>query len=360
MIERAEVLGEPPEDPMAPYSVLYGFWIANYVAGNGKATGEIAAQLLDLAEKQGATVGLIVGHRLVGSSLGITGKIAEGRTHLDQAIKLYDRMATARSRSGGSVDLHGVKPLSIRAMGQWALGYPEAARADVEFALRDARETENAANLIYALAFTACAQILLGNLEAATIQTEEAVALAEEKGILLFKAWGMMLQGSALALLREAQNAVRIIKFGVALAQSTGSRGWVPFCVSHLAIAHVDLGQITDARLCIGEATSHAETTGEKFFQGECYRIAGEIEQKSPERDTRKAEGYFERAIEIARAQQARSFELRAATSLARLRRDQGRRAEARELLAPVYGWFTEGFDTPDLKAAKVLLEELA
>jgi predicted ATPase len=130
--------------------------------------------------------------------------------------------------------------------------------------------------------------------------------------------------------------------------------------LSVLAKVHADLGQFDDARRCIGEAITTGEASGERWWEAEFHRTAGEIELMSPERDAVKAQTSFERAFEIARAQQARSFELRAATSLARLRRDQGRRSEARDLLAPVYGWFTEGFDTPDLREAKSLLAELA
>jgi predicted ATPase len=118
------------------------------------------------------------------------------------------------------------------------------------------------------------------------------------------------------------------------------------------------LGQFDDAWRCLGEAMTAVETTGEKLWEAEVYRTAGDI-ALSPEPDAAKAEGYFERALTVARQQQAKSWELRAATSLARLWRDQGKVQQARELLAPIYGWFTEGFDTRDLKEAKALLEEL-
>ena len=127
-----------------------------------------------------------------------------------------------------------------------------------------------------------------------------------------------------------------------------------------LAKAYAELGQFDDAWRCIGEAMTAIETTKERWCEAEVNRIAGEIALKSPEPDAAKAEAYFERALAVARQQQAKSWELRAAMSMARLWRDQGKRDEARELLAPVYGWFTEGFDTLDLKEAKALLEELA
>ena len=133
----------------------------------------------------------------------------------------------------------------------------------------------------------------------------------------------------------------------------------MPEYLGHLANAHAQLGQIDDAWRCIGEAISTIEATKERWFEAETNRIAGEIALKSPEKDAAKAEAYFERALAVARQQQAKSWELRAAMSLARLWRDQGKVQQARELLGPVYGWFTEGFDTCDLKEAKALLDLL-
>jgi predicted ATPase len=132
----------------------------------------------------------------------------------------------------------------------------------------------------------------------------------------------------------------------------------LPSWLLNLAGAHAELGQL-DAWGSIGEAVTAIETTKERWCEAEANRIAGEIALKSPQRDTTKAEAYFERALAVARRQQAKSWELRAAMSMARLWRDQGKWEEGRELLAPVFGWFTEGFDTRDLKEAKALLGEL-
>ena len=134
----------------------------------------------------------------------------------------------------------------------------------------------------------------------------------------------------------------------------------LPWWLSNLAAAHAGLGQLDEAWRCIGEAVMLMEKTKERWYEAEVNRTAGEIALLSPEQDTEKAEAYFERALSIARQQQAKSWELRTAMSMARLWRDQGRRAEAHDLLAPVYGWFTEGFDTLDLKEANALLEQLA
>jgi predicted ATPase len=142
--------------------------------------------------------------------------------------------------------------------------------------------------------------------------------------------------------------------------RSTGANLLAPLDLSVLASTHAALGKFDDAWRYIDEAMSTTETNKEKWFEVEVNRIAGEVARKSPAPHTAKAEEYFERALAVARQQQAKSWELRASMSLARLWRDQGKVQQARELLAPVYGWFTEGFDTRDLKEAKALLEELA
>jgi predicted ATPase len=134
----------------------------------------------------------------------------------------------------------------------------------------------------------------------------------------------------------------------------------VPWYLLHLASAYAELRQFDDAGRAVGEALTIVQTTKETWCEAEVNRVAGEIAMMSPERDIAKAEAYFERALEVACGQQAKSWELRAAMSMARLWRDQGKLDEARDLLSPVYGWFTEGFDTLDLKQAKALLEELA
>jgi predicted ATPase len=133
---------------------------------------------------------------------------------------------------------------------------------------------------------------------------------------------------------------------------------WLPLSASYLPSAYVQLARLDDARRCISEAFTATETTGERWCEAEINHIAGEIELKSPGRDAAKAEAHFVQALTITRQQQAKSWELRAAMSMARLWRDQGKRDEARDLLASVYGWFTDGFDTRDLKEAKALLDD--
>ena len=169
----------------------------------------------------------------------------------------------------------------------------------------------------------------------------------------------MMQRGCLLALTGKASDAVKTITCGLSAIRSTGTTMWMPLWLSYLTRANAEIVQFDDTRRCIGEAMAAVETAKERWCEAKVNRIAGEIALLSPEPDAARAEEYFERALAIARAQQAKSWELRAAMSMARLWRDQGRRDEARDLLAPLYGWFTEGFDTRDLKEAKVLLDEL-
>jgi predicted ATPase len=359
LIEQAEVLGEPPEDPLLLFSVLYSFAIANYLAFNSDALRELSTQFLAIAQKQGATVPLVIGHRLMAHALLLTGDISESRAHYDRALTHYDP-AEHRSlamRLGGQDA--GVAALSHRSWALWVLGYPEAALADAEHALKDAREIGHAATLMYALSVTSDTHIYCAKYATADALLNENFILADEKGASLWKALATLRRGWLFAVTGKAPDAVHMITSGLSAYRSTGSTVLIPWWVSSLARAYADLGRFDDAWRCIGEAKAAAETTGERWCEAEINRVAGEIALKSPEPDPAKAEAHFERALAIAREQQAKSWELRAAMSMARLWRSQGKAQQARELLAPVYGWFTEGFDTRDLKEAKALLEEL-
>jgi class 3 adenylate cyclase/predicted ATPase len=358
LIEQAEALGEPPEDPLLLFSVLWAVWVANYVAFNGDVMRELAAQFLALAEKHGATVPLMVGHRVMGITLMETGDVAQCRTHYNQAIALYDPAAHRPLATRFGQDAR-VAPLSYRSKALWLLGYPAAALADSDQAISDAREIGQAATLMYALGHASVTYIECGKYAKAMAVVDEVGTLAEEKGAVYWKARGMLWQGSLLALTGKASDAVLMTTSGVTANRSTGATLRLPIHLGHLARAHADLGHFDDAWRCIGEAMTAVETTKEKWCEAEVQRVAGEIALKSPVPNATKAQAYFERALSVARAQEAKSWELRAATSLARLWRDQGKRDEAHDLLAPIYGWFTEGFDTLDLKEAKALLGEL-
>jgi predicted ATPase len=359
LIEQAEALGEPPEDPLLLFSVLYSFWVANAVERLSDMTRKLAAQFLALAEKQGATTPLMLGHRLMGISLLYAGEVAESMVHLDRARALYDPVQH-RLLAGRFGQDAGVAILSYLGLAQWLIGYCESASATAGKTVRDSRETGQATAVMYALFHATLTHILCRNYTAASAQADELISLANEKSASLWTACGTAVQGCISALTGKASDAVRMITSGIAAQRSTGATLWLPLWLLHLARARAELAQYDDAWHCIADAMAAIESTKERWVEAELNRIAGEVALTSPQHDSAKAQVYFERALAVARQQQAKSWELRAAMSLARLWRDQGKVQQARELLAPVYGWFTEGFDTLDLKEAKALLEELA
>ena len=293
------------------------------------------------------------------NALALTGDLVDGKEHYDRALAIYDptEHRPITTHSGRDV---GVTLLSYRSACVWQLGYPAAARNDAERAVKNAREMGQAITLMYALHFAVIADIFCGNYAAANAQVDEQIALADERGAPYWKAQGAAMRGEIFALTGKASDAVPAITSGITSLRSIGASLYEPRHLWQLAMAYAELGQPDDARRCIDDAIDKVERSKGKWCEAEVHRIAGEIALKSPAPDTERAKKYFDRALAVARQQQTKSWELRAAMSMARLWRDQGKRDAARELLAPVYGWFTEGFDTLDLKEAKALLEELA
>ena len=357
LIEQAEALGEPPEDPLLLFSVLHSFWLANYVAFKDEALLELAIQFLTLAEKQGTTVPLMIGHRMMGSALACTGRPAQAREHYDRALTMYDPALHRAFAMRFQTDIRaGI--LFFRSWTLWLLGYPEAALADVGQALTDAQELGHASTTMGTLNNVILTLTLCGDYAGADEKATQLAALGHKKGP-FWKTSSGLAHGCVLALIGKASDAIQTLTSAIATFRATGSTWSLPFRLACLATACADLGQFNDAWRCIEEAITAVETTGERWCEAEVYRVAGEIALKSPEPITTKAEAYFERALAVARQQKAKSWELRAAMSMARLWRDQGKPQQARELLSPVYGWFTEGFDTLDLREAKALLDEL-
>jgi predicted ATPase len=294
-----------------------------------------------------------------GNALAFVGNFVGSKAHFDRALAIYDpaEHRALTTRSGRDI---GVFLLSIRSHILWLLGHYTASRNEGERAVNEAREIGHAATLMSMLWFISWLYVYYGAYIEAQRLLDELAALADENDAIFWKAAEITLRGALFAETGNASDAVRAITSGMASLRSIGATNYEPWHLWHLAMAYADLGQPNDARRCINDAIDKVEKSKERVWEAPVHRVAGEIALKSPEPDAIKAEAHFERAIMVAREQQAKLWELRAATSLARLRRDQGKRHEARELLAPVYGWFTDGFGTRDLKEAKALLEELA
>ena len=359
LIEQAEALGEPPENPLLLYSVLFGFWITNAVAFNGDAALALAGQFLELAEKQGASVPLLLGHGLMGFSLLVTGNFTQSLSQTDQALALYDPTVHRPLAMLFGQDSR-VTNLSQRSLALWFLGYPDAALAGANEFLKEARQIDQVGTLFNALNFSFVVHFLCGAHPTADALANELSTLADEQDAGMWKPAGLAYRGWILAGSGRASEAVQLITSALAALRATGTTLFTPVSLSLTAKCYADLGQLDDAGRSVDEATTVIERTKETWFEADVYRIAGEVALKSRQPDVARAEACFERALSVARMQQAKSWELRASMSLARLWRDQGKLQQARELLAPAYGWYTEGFDTRDLKEAKALLEELA
>jgi predicted ATPase len=357
-IERAEGLGEVPEDPLLLFSVLYGFWAASYVAYNHDHS-DLAAHFLTLAEKQGATAPLLIGHRIMGHSLFYSGDFVRACVQYEQGIALYNPAEHGPLSTRFGADTR-VAILSFRSWCRWILGYPTAALRDLDKAIENARETGQAASLMFVLYHAPIIRTLCGDYAVAAASTLELRALAEEKGAVLWKASGIINQGDALAATGRFSEAIEMLTAGIAATRSTGATLFMSFFLTNLACVYSEFGQFDNAWQTISEALATVQANKERWCEAEVCRAAGETVLRSAEPDATKAQVYFERALSVAREQQAKSWELRAAMSLARLWRSQGKPQRARDLLAPVYSWFTEGFDTLDLKEAKALLEQLA
>jgi predicted ATPase len=358
LIEQSEGLGEHPDDPLLLFTVLYSSWVANFVAFNGGACRDLAAQFLALAKKDGTAAPLIVGHRMAGMSLSCTGQLSRARAHYDRAIALYDPAEHRPLATRFGQDLRA-QNLIQRSLTAWMLGYPKAAQADVRQALMDAREIGQAGTSMVVLCITGMTHVMCGDISAAEAQSNEVIQLAKEKVSPIWGAFGVLNKGCASHLCDRNAEAIQMITDGMAAYRAARATVYLPFFLSHLSLAHACVGQLDDASKSIVEAMTIVEKTRERWCEAEVNRVAGEIALLSINPEAVKAEAYFGRALTVARQQRAKSWELRAATSMAQLWRNQGKRAEARDLLAPVYGWFTEGFDTLDLKQAEALMDEL-
>jgi predicted ATPase len=356
LVEQAEARGEPPDDPLVQFSVLYGLWVA--VPFDGDVCRGLAAQFLALAAKQQTTAPRLIGHRIMGHTLFHIGEFVEAKAHFDKGLALYNAVEHRPLATRFWVDSR-IMILCYRSLAAWVLGYPAAAISDSDQAVGDGRDIGHPGSLMYALLLAPFTHAFCGNCATATALVNKVTALADEKGSLITRAIATLVQAEIFALNDDATAALQSNIDGLNAFRLTKQTVFIPIYLSWLARTYAKLGKFDDAWGCIGEAVTAIETRKETWCEAEVNRVAGEIELRSPAGDLLKAQSYFERALAVARQQQAESWELRAAMSLARLWRDQGKVQQARELLAPVYGWFTEGFDTRDLKEAKALLDEL-
>jgi predicted ATPase len=312
--------------------------------------------LLRLGRQRNDSAGLVLGHQSFGRNLLFSGRLALARSHLEKTLALYDPISHRRLvHQGGTSPQVASQALLGNAL--FCLGYPDRALARSNAAIADARKLAHPPSLALSLSIASRLLSLVGDNAALDQRAGELIAVAAEQGFPYWRALGTAYRGWVTVKNGDVTEGISLLRIGSAAYRATGSEAWVSHIIAQLARACEIAGQIEEGLILLAEALQIAERTRERWFAAELNRHKGEVllRQGYPE----AAEDLYRKALNIADEQEAKLWELRAAASLARLRRDQGRRAEARDLLAPVYGWFTEGFDTADLKEAKALLDEL-
>jgi predicted ATPase len=286
------------------------------------------------------------------------GDIVAAHAHFRQGIALYDAQ---QHRTSAFLYLQdtGVSCRSCTAWTSWLLGYPAQGLTRSHEAVRLAQQIDHPFNLCAALSHAAMFHQCRQEVQATQERAAAALRLATEQGFPVLKAVNACLHGWSLGQQGQAQEGMTQINQGARALHAIGVELLRPYHLALLAEAHGTMGQPEEGLALLTEALTLAGTRGERWCEPELYRLKGALLLQQSLDNQAEVEASFHHALEIARTQQAKSLELRTATSLARLWQQQGKRQEARDLLAPVYGWFTEGFDTADLQDAKALLEEL-
>ena len=354
---RARELCEQGGDTPELFPTLWGLWAFYVVRAEYQTARELSEELWRLAQASQDSAQGVEAHYTMGFTLDHFGEFPQARVHLEQGSELYDpQQHGSLAFVYGSFD-PGVGCYGYAALALWHLGYPEQALQKSHEAVALAQELSQPFGLALALVCAAMLRQSRREAQAAQEQAEAAIALSTEQGFPLFLAWATILRGWAVAMQRQAEDGISEIREGLAAWQAVGAEFSRTHFWTLLAQAHGQAGQGEEGLQVVGEALEIAIGTGEGFYEAELHRMKGQLTLQAG--NPQEATQCFHKAIEIACQQAAKSWELRAATSLARLWRGQGKITEAHDLLAPVYNWFIEGFDTADLKDAKAMLEEL-
>ncbi len=356
---RARELCQQVRETTQLFPVLRGLWVFYQVRAEHQTARDLAEQLLHLAQNVQDPALLLEVQLVLGATLFFLGEFAPARAHLDQGMTLYDPRKHRSLVLPYSVADPGVVCLSYAAWTLWHLGYPDQAMKKSHEALTLARELSHPFSLAFAMDFAAWLHQYRREGQAAKEQAEAAMTLSTEHGFPHWVAMGTILRGGALAEQGQGEEGIAQMHQGLAAWRATGAELVRPYFLALLAEASGKVGQIEDGLTVLAEALSVINISGERFYEGEIYRLKGELALALSQKNQAEAETCFRQAVDIARQQSAKSLELRAAMSLCRLLQRQGEREEAQQMLAQIYGWFTEGFDTADLKEAKALLEEI-
>jgi predicted ATPase len=365
--ELCQKIGETPQ----LFSVLHGLHRFYFVRAELQTARELGEQILRLAQGQQDPVLLVSAQRVMGATLWALGDFAQAQAHLEQGLALYDPQ-----QHHTYVLLYGQdEGVTCLAYATWALmplGYVDQALQRDHEALTLAQELAHPYSLAYALNYAAWLHRFRREAWVVQERTEAAIAIATDQGFALWLAMATMYRGWALTEQGQAKEGLAQIRRGLSAWQDTGAELSRHYFLSLLAEAHAKIGQIKEGLVVVDEALAAVPKTG-RFWEAELYRLKGELLLKDDplsggrggtlrvkDETEAEAEACFLKAIDVARQQEAKSLELRATVSLSRLWQREGKKEEARQMLAEIYGWFSEGFDTVDLQEAKVLLEALS
>ena len=357
--ELCQQAGEAPQ----LFPVLWGLWVFYTARADHQIARELAEQCLRLAQKARDPDLLLEAHHALGVTLTGLAQLAPGLEHLDYVIDNYDA-----ERHGSIVFQYGQDPkvvcLSQAAWTLWIHGFPDRARQRNQEALALARALSHPYSLAAALCFGAMVHQLCQDVRAAADCAEEAIALSAEKEFALWRPWGLVMRGWAMTHSGRLAEGILQMRDGVSDFRATSTDVMVPYFLGLLAEAHGTAGQTREAMSVLAEAQAIIDRGGECWWEPELYRVKGELtlmltEASDSAAETEAAaEECFHQALNIATRQCAKSLELRAAMSLARLKRRQAKSAEADRMLSELYRSFTEGFDTPDLCTARKLVKD--
>jgi predicted ATPase len=353
--ELCQQVGETP----SLFPVLHGLWRFYMVRAEFQATRDLAEQLFSLAQRAEDPALLLEAHRVMGTTMFWLGEMRQAQVNFEQGMALYNPQQH-RSHAFVYGQDPGVACQSFAGWPIWVLGYPDQALQSVHEALTLAQEFNHPFSLAYALTMAAVVHQFCREAQALQERAEAVIAVSTEQGFPLWLAYGMILRGWALTVQGEAAEGIAQILKGFDIHRATGAEVEKPYFLALLADAYGKVGQPEEGLTVLVEALAIAEKTEERYWEAELRRRKGELLLIQQGQEAGEAEECFQKALDIALRQQAKSLELRAAMSLSRLWQQQGKQEEARQMLGDIYGWFTEGFDTSDLQEAKALLDELA
>jgi TOMM system kinase/cyclase fusion protein len=346
-------VGETPQ----LFPALWGLASFYLMKPELQTSRELGEQMLRLALRAQDPALLLEAHRSLGTTLFESGVFVEAQAHLEQGIALYHPQ---RHRS--HTVLYGRDPgvvcLSYGAHTRWLLGYPDQALQRIHDALTLYGQSSHPFSFASALFYAAILSQLCQDVQAAREQAKALMTLATEEGFALRLANGMIIHGWALVAQRAGEQGLAEMRQGLSAYEATGAYLTRPYFLALLAEGYGQVGQPAEGLSVLTTALASLHRYGERFFEAELYRLKGDLLLALSGEQAAEAEACFQRALKVARHQQAKSLELRAALSLSRLWQQQGKQERARHLLAEIYGWFTEGFDTADLQEAKALLDE--